>query len=220
MAPSDETLKKVQYYLSVGLACAAEDGSINNKLRQILGDKYGDFARYIPVRTVKYLHDIDFRVDDLPSLARDDYPKFFKKMQEEKYTATSEYIEHMRNAAIPLEQRETIEVDQPGFLYCFISNFTASTKGYCVVKVGRTKRAIDRVLAHRSVMVEHQVVYLTHSPYSLSNEKKLIEYFEHASLSRPFYDPKSKRKSAEMFELPALYVPQMFADVISKLQCS
>lgn len=219
-APPEKTLKKVKYFLAIGLESVSEGGDVNSNLRQKLGDNYGDFGRYIPVRTMKYLYDIEFCADDLPALARDDYKKFFKKMLDEKFTKSSEYIEHMKNGAIPLEMRETVDTDQPGFLYCFVSSFKAQNKGYCVVKVGRTKNAIERVLSHKLIMIQHQIVYLAHSLNSLSNEKKLIEYFEKSSLSRAFYDPKTRRKSPEMFELPALYVPKMFDDFIAALHDS
>lgn len=216
-APPSKTLKQAKNYLQIALDCAEEKTNLSNALRVCLGDKFGDFTRYIPVKTIAYMHSISFDPDDLPSLVRDDYPKFFKKMQLERYQQTSQYVAHMRNKTIPLELRETVQQDEPGFLYCFISNHTAKTKGYSVVKVGRTKRALSRVLSHKSYWEEHQVMLLTYTSTVKSNEEKLIEHFENDPLTISFYDPRTKRKAPEMFEIPALYANKLFDDFLISL---
>lgn len=217
-APLDSTVNQARRYLKIALECAEYSTNLSSELKECLGDNFGYFTRYIPVKTVLYMHSVEFKPEDLPALVRDDYPKFFKKMQMEGYQKTSQYVEYMRNKTISLALRETVQKDESGFLYCFISNHTAKTKGYVVVKIGRTKRALSRILSHKSCWDEHQAMLLSHTSAVKNNEKKLIAHFENDPLAISFYDPKTKRKSPEMFEIPPLYANKLFADFLQSLE--
>jgi hypothetical protein len=216
-APPAKTVNQAKQYLKTGLVCADKGSNLSSELKACLGDKFGDFTRYVPVKTLAYMHSINFDPDNLPALVRDDYPKFFRKMQSEGYVKTHQYVEYMRNETIPLELRETVQQDEAGFLYCFISNHTAKMKGYSVVKVGRTKRALSRMLSQKSNWNEHQIMLLTYTSSVKNNEEKLIEHFENDPLTMSFYDPKTKRKAPELFEIPALYANKLFTDFLETL---
>ncbi|WP_371194564.1 hypothetical protein [Glaciecola sp. SC05] len=216
-APLDSTVNQAKQYLKIALECTENTTNLSRELRTCLGDKFGDFTKYLPVKTIEYMHSIGLKPNELPALVRDDYPKFFRKMQMEGYQKTSQYVEYMRNETIPLPLRETVQQDESGFLYCFISNHAARTKGYVVVKIGRTKRALSRILSHKSSWDEHRVMLLAYTSAVKNNEEKLIAHFESDPLTISFYDPKTKRKSPELFEIPALYANKLFADFLESL---
>ena len=217
-APSVSTYERAKYYYAAAMKCAANGKALPQQLKVYFGDKYGDFTRYVPIKVIDYMYSIGFTVEDLPRFSRDDYPRFFKKMQSNKFSQLSQYVDYMRNRTLDLKVRETTEADGPGFLYCFLANYKAKTKGYNVVKVGCSKSINSRLQSHKACWDEHQIMLLAHTGQVNRNEKKLIDFFEKYQLSSPFYDPKTKRRSPEMFEMPAIYAEKVFAEFLNTLE--
>lgn len=99
----------------------------------------------------------------------------------------------MLDQTLPLLVRETVIIDEPGFLYCFLTSYKAQKKGYNVVKVGCSKSMLTWLSSHKSIWQPHKIMLLTHTDKVKKNEKIMIDYFKNDSLTEPFYDPKTKK---------------------------